>query len=291
MTRVNGHPIPQAAVEFELGRLIRFYAQHMPEDQVRQQMDALRERARQQAIGAKLLFDEADRLDLEVTDGEVEQSVAELVAQAGGEAKFQQLLAQQGVNKVEFAERIRRGRRVDKLVEQVTAGISDPTEADLRAHFEAHRDEYTQGEQAQAQHILVKPADDAPGSRDKALERLQTLRRQIADGADFGEVAAAHSECPSGRQAGGSLGWFGRGAMVPAFDQAVFSLAVDALSEPVETSFGFHLIKKTGRRDAEPAEYEQVREQIRDFLRHAARGEALAAFVAELRAKATVEED
>jgi len=160
----------------------------------------------------------------------------------------------------------------------------------LRAHFEAHLDEYTKGEQAQAQHILIRPANDTPDGKLEALGKLNTLRTRLNDGADFSELAAAHSECPSGKQAGGSLGWFGRGAMVPAFDEAVFSMQTGALSEAIETDFGFHLIKKTGHQPAEGPTFEEAREQVREFLRHAARGEALAAYVAELRDKATIEE-
>lgn len=290
MIKVNGHEIPQAAIDFELKRLIQFYAQHMPEDQIRKQMGVLRERAKEQAIGAKLLFDEARRLEIPVSDAEVEQRVATMVEQIGGEQRLRAMLEKQGSNKVEFAEQIRRGRRVDKLIEQVTSEMPEPTEEEMREHFEAHRDEYTKSEQAQAQHILIRPANESADGKLEALGRLNTLRARIEGGEDFAELAAAHSECPSGKQAGGSLGWFGRGAMVPAFDEAVFSMEVGALSPAVETQFGFHLIKKTGHQAAEAPEYEEVRDQVKDFLRHAKRGEALSAFVAELRAKATVEE-
>lgn len=290
MIKVNGKEIPQAAIDFELKRLVQFYAQHMPEDQIRKQMGALRERAKEQAIGAKLLFDEASRLDITVTDAEAEQRVATLVEQMGGEQRLRAMLEKQGSNKVEFAAQVRRGRRVDKLIEQVTAEVRDPTDDEMRQHFEEHSEEYTKAEQAQAQHILIRSSGDGADAKLEALGRLNTLRTRIEGGDDFSELAAAHSECPSGKQAGGSLGWFGRGAMVPAFDEAVFSMDVGALSPAVETQFGFHLIKKTGHQAAEVPEFEESREQVRDFLRHAKRGEALAAFVAELRTKATVEE-
>jgi parvulin-like peptidyl-prolyl isomerase len=290
MIKVNGTEIPQAAVDFELKRLIQFYAQHLPEAQVRKQLDALRERAKEQAVGAKLLLDEAKRLDIPVSDEEVEARIAELMQQAGGEARFREMLAKADSNRVQFAEQVRRGRRVDKLIERIAADVRDPTEDELRAHYEAHREEYTKAEQAQAQHILVRPSEDSDAGRRAALDKLNGLRAQIEDGADFAQVAAAHSDCPSGRQAGGSLGWFGRGAMVPAFDAAVFSMDVGALSPAIETSFGFHLIQKTGHEPSQTPDYEEVRESVRDFLRHARRGEAVSARVAELRAKAVIEE-
>ena len=291
MIKVNGCEIPQAAVDFELNRLVRFYAQHLPEEQVRRQMGVLKARAREQAIGAKLLFDEAERLEIPVSDEEVRERIEALTEQAGGKSRFCEMLEKQGLNLVQFSEQVRRGRRVDKLIEKATAGLAEPTEAQLREHFEAHLDEYVKTEQAQAQHILVRCPPEAPEeARRQACAKLKGLRARIEQGADFSELAAAHSDCPSGRQAGGSLGWFGRGAMAPAFDEAVFAMEVGALSAPVESSFGFHLIKKTGHQPAEQPAFEVVREQVRDFLRHAARGEALGAFVAELRAKAVIEE-
>lgn len=291
MIKVNGCEIPRTAIDFELNRLVRFYAQHLPEEQVRRQMGALKARALEQTIGAKLLFDEAERLDIPVSDEEVRERIEALTEQAGGKSRFCEMLEKQGLNLVQFSEQVRRGRRVDKLIEKATAGLPEPTEAQLREHFEAHLDEYVKTEQAQAQHILVRCPPEAPEeARRQAREKLEGLRARIVQGADFSELAAAHSDCPSGRQAGGSLGWFGRGAMVPAFDEAVFAMEVGALSAPIESSFGFHLIKKTGNQPAEQPAFEEVREQIRDFLRHAARGEALGAFVAELRAKAVIEE-
>jgi peptidyl-prolyl cis-trans isomerase C len=117
------------------------------------------------------------------------------------------------------------------------------------------------------------------------------MRRQIEDGADFAELAAAHSECPSGKRTGGSLGWIARGTMVPAFDSALFALRDGEMSEIVETALGYHLISRIAGEAAAPADYDEVKEKVRDFLRHVRRGEALAAFVAELRDKALIEKD
>jgi peptidyl-prolyl cis-trans isomerase C len=85
----------------------------------------------------------------------------------------------------------------------------------------------------QASHILVP-------SRDQAV----ALTQQIAEGADFGALAQQHSSCPS-RARGGDLGQFGPGQMVPQFQDATFALAVGAVSEPVQTQFGWHVIKRT----------------------------------------------
>ncbi|MCA9280659.1 MAG: peptidylprolyl isomerase [Phycisphaeraceae bacterium] len=85
---------------------------------------------------------------------------------------------------------------------------------------------------AVASHILV-PTE----------QMANDLKTEIEGGADFGALARKHSKCPSGKQ-GGSLGEFGKGAMVPEFDRVVFSdLPIGQVSEPVKTQFGWHLLK------------------------------------------------
>ena len=88
---------------------------------------------------------------------------------------------------------------------------------------------------ASARHILVE---------DEAL--CEDLKQQIADGADFADIAKEHSQCPSGKD-GGSLGEFGPGQMVPEFDQVVFTDEVNVVHGPVQTQFGFHLLEVTSR--------------------------------------------
>lgn len=85
---------------------------------------------------------------------------------------------------------------------------------------------------AEARHILVNSETEA-----------QDLKKQIEGGADFADLAKKHSQCPSGK-AGGSLGEFGQGDMVPEFDSVVFGdLPVGQVSEPVKTQFGYHLLE------------------------------------------------
>ncbi|MCB1934897.1 MAG: peptidylprolyl isomerase [Nitrosomonas sp.] len=90
---------------------------------------------------------------------------------------------------------------------------------------------------ASARHILVKTE-----------EECNQLKDEIANGADFGEIAEQHSLCPSGKQ-GGALGEFGPGQMVKEFDTVVFSAPVGEVQGPVQTQFGYHLVEVTERKD------------------------------------------
>ncbi|MCE2931016.1 MAG: peptidylprolyl isomerase [Vampirovibrionales bacterium] len=78
-------------------------------------------------------------------------------------------------------------------------------------------------------------------------EQAVNLREEIVAGKEFAEVARTVSKCPSGRN-GGDLGFFGRGRMVPEFDQAAFTQPVGEISEPIKTQFGYHLLVVTETR-------------------------------------------
>ncbi|MEA5445983.1 peptidylprolyl isomerase [Gammaproteobacteria bacterium AB-CW1] len=90
---------------------------------------------------------------------------------------------------------------------------------------------------ASARHILVD-----------SQEQCEELKQEIENGADFGELAQKHSNCPSGNR-GGELGEFGPGMMVKEFDEVVFSAPVNTVQGPVKTQFGYHLLEVTQRED------------------------------------------
>ena len=101
-----------------------------------------------------------------------------------------------------------------------------------------------------ASHILVETETEA-----------EELLLSLKNGADFSELAKTYSTGPSGAQ-GGNLGWFGQGAMVPTFENAVIKLKIDELSVPVQTQFGWHLIKLNDVRKTPVPTIEEVRKEL-----------------------------
>ena len=281
---VNGQEISGEAVQFELDRLVRFYMSHgMTMDEVKKNLPKLEEKALDQAIGARLLLDQAAKLDMPVSAADIDAEVAKIVAQVGGAENYQKALAAQGITEDQFRKELEKGAKVNKLVEQACSSVAEPTDDEVAAFYAAHKAEYVAPEQVLCQHILVKGSDDA------ALDKIKDIRARIVDGkADFAEEAKKHSDCPSGQQ-GGSLGWFGRGMMVPEFDKVAFEMAKGEVSNIVTTQFGYHIIYKADQRGGGQQTLVDVHDQIKDLLRHDARGRAMDAYVAELREKATIE--
>lgn len=128
-------------------------------------------------------------------------------------------------------------------------------------------------QEVRARHILVKTEDEA-----------KKLAKDIAGGADFAELAKKHSQ-DAGGEGGGDLGYFTRGQMVKSFDEAVFVLEKGKVSAPVQTEFGWHLIKVEDKRDRQPPAFEEVKDQITASLIQA----KLQSTVQEMRGAAKIE--
>lgn len=110
------------------------------------------------------------------------------------------------------------------------------------AHFADFRMEWSKPELVTAQHILIRtPAGDAEAEK-KSLEKINDLKKR-AEKEDFGKLASQFSEDPGSKSKGGRLEAFGRGAMVPEFEDVAFTLKPGVVSEPVKSPFGYHLIK------------------------------------------------
>lgn len=164
------------------------------------------------------------------------------------------------------------------LVQRVQASFT-LDEAALRQTYEANKAQY---EKANARHILIafkgSPAAQ-PGkpelTEEGAKAKAEDLRKKIEGGASFEELAKTESDDVGSGANGGSLGEFARGQMVPEFEQTAFTAAVGAVSEPVRTQFGFHLIRVDSR-GAAPFE------EVRPTLERAERQQRVQAYLEQL---------
>ena len=135
---------------------------------------------------------------------------------------------------------------VAKVMEKV-----ELKDEELKEYYDENKAQFVKGESVAASHILVD-------SEEKANE----LKAKIEAGEiSFEDAARENSSCPSGK-AGGALGEFTKGQMVPEFDEAVFSMEVGELRGPVKTQFGYHVIKLTEKNEASEMPFEEVKAQL-----------------------------
>jgi peptidyl-prolyl cis-trans isomerase D len=144
------------------------------------------------------------------------------------------------------------------------------TDREIDAYYRDHRDEFKQDEEACASHVLikVKQGDQAKEGHadDEAKKIAQGVLDRVKAGQDFAELAKKSSEDQGSAAQGGSLGCFGRGRMVPEFENAAFSLGAGETSDLVKSPFGYHIIRVTERKEETVAPLAQVKERIRQTM-------------------------
>jgi peptidyl-prolyl cis-trans isomerase D len=153
---------------------------------------------------------------------------------------------------------------MDQLMAQAKV---DPEE--VKKFYEANRKQFEVKETRQASHILIA-ADPAGGAaaKEKAKARAEEIYQQIKAKPDsFAELAKKYSQDPGSAEKGGDLGYFSRGSMVKAFDDAVFKMKAGEISPPVESEYGYHIIKLTGVRPGRTSSPEEVGAKLEDEVK------------------------
>jgi peptidyl-prolyl cis-trans isomerase C len=139
-------------------------------------------------------------------------------------------------------------------------------EAEVRKYFDDNKDFFDQV-QVRGSHILIRLAPNASeAEKQAATQKLQALRADIVAGKiDFAKAAQENSQCPS-KMGGGDLGFFPRKWMLPEpLAKAAFALPVGGISDVVFTELGMHLLKVTDRKKGEPADFEKIKDDVRDY--------------------------
>ncbi|WP_169974736.1 peptidylprolyl isomerase [Tautonia rosea] len=197
-----------------------------------------------------------------ITAAELDAEVAKLgqQLQQSGQGSLNSLMAEMGLTETELRERLAMNLQWSKYLR------SRADEATMRGYFEKNKDLFT-GTTVQASHILARVEPEATDAEKAAArQKLVELKQQIdTDALDFAVAADKFSEDPSNQEApdGGNIGYFSRrGQVVEPFAEAAFALEVGAVSDPVETEYGFHLIKVTDRRSGQDVTFEQIRDAI-----------------------------
>jgi peptidyl-prolyl cis-trans isomerase D len=296
-----------------------------------------------QMIDEQVGLIEAEENGISVSDDELAQQIFSIPAlqENGrfiGEQRYEQLLQSQNppMTKTQFEESLRRSMVLDKLRAALTdwMAVSDAdvqneyrqrnekvklqvvaltaakfrnnvtvTDADIAAHFEAHKAEYRIGEQRKIKYLLldrdqarlkiaVPPSDiqryyndnitqyQTPEQvkashilfktegKDEAAVRKEAegVLAQVKAGGDFAALAKKYSEDEGSKANGGDVDFFARGRMVPEFEQAAFAMEPGQVSDLVKSQFGFHIIKVTDKRPASTTPLDQVRNQIQETL-------------------------
>jgi peptidyl-prolyl cis-trans isomerase SurA len=217
--------------------------------------DSLKREFLDRMIEDKVLLVQAERdTSINVTNKEVEDALSSQIqtirAQFPSEDAFQDQLRAEGLTikslREQYRDEVKNQIMKDKLIQKRLALVR-VSSGEVKRFYEANRDSLPEKPAGvRLAHILVG-SQPGQATRDSLYQYASLIRQKAVDGEDFALLARNYSDDPSGAE-GGDLGWFSRGEMVPEFEEAAYSLGVGQISDVVETQYGFHIIKCTGRK-------------------------------------------
>ena len=252
----------------------------------------------------ELARQKADDLGISVSDAEVQKEIDSIVTNSfgGDQAKFEEALKAQNMTLEQLTRNYKESMLLQKAYDQVTKDVTTVPDADITGYYDGHKTEYFTDETRTARHILISPTADRPTTTttsttaspsttagsdsstttsapsttttepptdaewDTALTKAMKVRADLVAGADWTAEAKEYSNDPGTLETGGDLGTVYKGQMVAEFEESVFSMEKDEISEPVKTVYGYHVIQVTGITEAKQYTLEEVKSEINDTL-------------------------
>ena len=241
-------------------------------------------------IGNRLLNADLVASGRGATPAEIDEQVQALGAQFPSPEEFDKALNGRGFDRELLKRDLAEAIAVRKWVQGVVVPSITVTEAEVRKFYDDNPQRMMEPEKVHARHILIKVARDATAEqKEERRRRTEEIRARITGGADFATVAREVSEDAGSAAKGGELGWFPRGLMVPAFEQAAFAQQPKTLSGVVESPFGFHIVEVLDKRPPGKAAYDEVRGRVEALLKQRRLEETVRARINELAAKSKIE--
>ena len=228
----------------------------------------------QQLVQETLIEQYAKNNNITVTDAEIDVRENQIKANFPS-GSWDDMLKQRGLSEADVRSALREQVILDKaLAKDVTI-----TPAQVKDYFNKNRSSFDKPEEVTARHILVPSL---------ALANQIEAQLKASGGKNFAELAKKYSNDPGTKEKGGELGAFRRGQMVPAFDKYAFSAPIGAISPPVKSPFGYHIIQVESRTPGQKASLASATPQIMDTLRQQQEAPLIQPFLQGLQQKATI---
>jgi peptidyl-prolyl cis-trans isomerase C len=277
--------------------------------------ELLKQKVLDQLIAQKLLLQEAKKRNIKVTKRELEDGIKTVKSRFPSDQMFLQELKKENLTEKQFEKQIEEQIMVLKLTEEVVKkNMVKPTENDARELFNKivklidKKDVKLQGdeqdelkllaqlvqryfdEQVRVRHILIRVDPNASQKeKEEAKKKIMEIKSRIDKGEDFTTLAQKFSEDPGSKDRGGDLGFIAKGDTVEEFEKAAFSLKEGQVSDIVETKYGYHIIKVIERKPKRTPDFEQIKEDLIQFLARKNAEKSYDEFVESLKKKADIQ--
>ena len=236
-----------------------------------------------------VLSQEAKSRKVTATDAEVEDRLKQMQSQFPTEDAFKKALSERNMSLERLRSDTRDNLLITKMMDSEVSTTPGASDAEAKEFYEKNPDKFKQGETLRASHILIRVDENADAAtKQKAKARIDAILKRARAGEDFAKLAKENSADGSAAQ-GGDLGFFPRGQMVPAFDQAAFALKPGEISDVVTTQFGYHIIKAVEHKDAATVPLAEVSEKVKQYLSNQKKQAKADEFITALKQKSKIE--
>jgi parvulin-like peptidyl-prolyl isomerase len=233
-----------------------------------QRLTQLRKEAMDEMIEQELVRQAAEAQGIQVSEAEIDTALAEISEPFDNPDEFNRRIQSEGFTPDSYRQHVGRMIAAKKYLDDIRLGVATVSDEELETYYRDNEIRLTLPEQVRVRHILLtwKPmgtTDDRAAIRQQMVPILEKARA----GEDFAELAREYSDDSATAGNGGDTGLFRRGQMAPAFETAAFALQPGEISEPVETSFGVHILRLEEHKEARLLPLDEVREQLREHIR------------------------
>jgi peptidyl-prolyl cis-trans isomerase C len=240
-------------------------------------------------IDRELLLQQAKSMKMSVTSQQVDTQMQQLTQRFPSPEAFEQALTAQNVTMDSVKKDVESQLLRQQLVKKEILDKVNVSPRDVQSFYDKNKDKYIEEEQIRVRHILIRVPQEVSSQEDAKLKgKADEAMKRARQGEDFAALAKELSDDGS-KQNGGDLGFFPRGRMVPAFEEAAFALQPGQISDVVHTQFGYHVIKVEERKTGRALPFNEAKEQVKEDLTREQTYERYQKYVAGLRSKATVE--
>jgi parvulin-like peptidyl-prolyl isomerase len=274
VAKVNEYEIKFKEYEAELKEVLKNMHLGEPNSEAKK-------RAIEQLIDGYLLLNSAKKSNIEISEDDVEHEIVELKLKFNSEDDFNEMLINNEIKIETIKDRITNNLLITKYIKVNFSTETDISLEKLQEIYKENINSFKTQEMVKASHILIKGTDE------ESLIKAKELYKKIKTKDDFDKIAADCSDCPSNCQCG-DLGYFTKGKMVKDFEEVAFNLKQNEFSEPVKTEFGYHIIMNTGRKESVIADFNEVKDALKDRLKQIDSELKLIKYLKGLRSKADI---
>lgn len=284
VAKVEGVALTKADLEKKVSDQMKMFQGEIPEEKRKEIIDGVKKQLIDEFVVLTVLTKEVERANITLTEKDIQAQLDKIKKNIPEGKSVDEFLKENNVS----MDQIQLGIKIQRLVDKELGSNAKPTKNEISKFYKENPDKFKTPETAHVRHILVLiDAKDDSKTRAEKKAKIEKLRKQILDGADFAEIAKNNSDCPS-KEKGGDLGEIQKGQTVKPFEDAAFSRKIKDIGPVVTTEYGHHIIEVLGRTKQKVTTLDEAKKQITQYLEQEKQRAAFETITARLRKNAEI---